>query len=443
MTKAPAPPFDTIDTALAALSAKHPRKIDLSLERLALVLSRLENPQERCPPIIHVAGTNGKGSTIAYMRAILEAAGKAVHVYTSPHLVHFRERIRLNGSLIADGVLLDVLARVHAAAGSDPITFFEATTAAAFLAFSEAPADVLLLEVGLGGRFDATNIIARSDVGVVTPVSFDHMEFLGTDLLKIAGEKAGIARRDVPLIINQPDKDVRKAIERDARKVGAHPIIAGHHYSFTAYDQGFEYKDARGTLTLPAPAMLGEFQCDNAALAVAALRHQSVWDVPAAAYTAGIRWAQWPARLQRLDGGKLAAMLPKGSKLWLDGGHNPAAGAQVGKFIKERVPPETPVHLIVGMLENKDLAGYLAAFKGLLAGLWALPIEGHGHHAPAALAAFGQELGTSGHIAGPDVTHALGRIAQQAGEAQPPQVFIVGSLYLAGSVLALNETPPT
>lgn len=432
-----------MDAALDALTKKHPRKIDLSLERLRLVLGRLGNPETKCPPIIHVAGTNGKGSTVAFLRAILEAAGKSVHVYNSPHLVRFHERIRLAGSLIEDDALLSVLSRVHAAAGDDPITFFEATTAAAFLAFSEAEADVLLLEVGLGGRFDATNVIPRSLVGVITPVSFDHTEFLGSNLLKIAREKAGIARREVPLVVNQPDSDVLKSVEGHARKAGAHPVLSGEHYTLTLKPDGFAYKDARGDLDLPLPTMPGEFQCENAALAVAALRHQSLWDISDAAYTAGVRWAQWPARLQRLTNGKLAQNLPEGSGLWLDGGHNPAAGAQVAKFIKEYVPDGVPVHLVVGMLKNKDVSGFLSPFKGLLEGLWTLPIEGHVHHAPSTLAAFGQELGAPGHIAGSDVEQALRRIKQHVGNGTAPKVFIVGSLYLAGDVLSANETPPT
>lgn len=422
--------------------AKHPRKIDLSLERLKLVLERLGNPERKCPPIIHVAGTNGKGSTVAFLRAILEAAGKSVHVYTSPHLVRFHERIRLAGALIRDEALMDVLTRVHAAAGDDPITFFEATTAAAFLAFSETPADALLLEVGLGGRFDATNVIPRSKVGVITPVSFDHMEFLGSSLVKIAGEKAGIARRDVPLVVNQPDGDVMKAIERHARKAGAHPVFSGEHYSMQLREDGFRYKDARGELDLPLPTMPGEFQCENAALAVAALRHQTLWSVSDAAFTAGVRWAHWPARLQRLTGGKLSKMLPESSGLWLDGGHNPAAGAQVAKFIKEYVPPDVPVHLVLGMLENKELASFLAPFKGLLSGIWALPIEGHAHHDPSSIAAFGQELGVAGHVAGASIEQALRRVAAACADGPAPKVFIVGSLYLAGDVLSANDTPP-
>jgi len=434
--------LDSVDIALQALTKKHPRKIDLSLERLRLVLSRLDDPQEKCPPIIHVAGTNGKGSTVAFLRSILEAAGKSVHVYTSPHLVRFNERIRIAGNLIADDALLDVLERVHHAAGDDPITFFEATTAAAFLAFSEAPADVLLLEVGLGGRFDATNVIARSHIGVITPVSFDHMEFLGSNLRKIAGEKAGIARPDVPLIVNQPDEDVLETIGMHARKVGAYPIFSGEHYDIQVYGERFIYKDARGSLTLPIPAMPGEFQCENAGLAVAALRHQKFWEISEAAITAGVRWAAWPARLQRITTGALRKPLVKESELWLDGGHNPAAGAQIAKFIKEYVSPDTPVHVVLGMLENKDLASFLSPFIGLLTGLWGMPIEGHISHPPSSIAAFGQDLGAAGHVAGSDILNTLERIVQQNETEHPPHIFILGSLYLAGTVLELNGTPP-
>lgn len=442
MSRRPQPRFDSIDEALEALTQKHPRKIDLSLERLRLVLKRLGNPQNNCPPIIHVAGTNGKGSTVAFLRAILEAAGKSVHVYTSPHLVRFHERIRLAGQLIEDADLLDVLSQVARAAGDDPITFFEATTAAAFVAFANTTADVLLLEVGLGGRFDATNIIPRSDVGVITPVSFDHMEFLGSNLRTIAGEKAGIARRGVPLVVNQPDDDVLDTIEKHARATGAHPIICGKHYNIDLGDKTFTYKDARGALILPIPTMPGEFQCENAGLAVAALRHQTQWEISEAAITAGVRWAAWPARLQRIGAGALREALGPETALWLDGGHNPAAGAQIAKFIKEYVPSDAPVHVILGMLDNKDLASYLAPFTGLLTGLWGMPVKGHNHHPPSSIAAFGQELGAAGHVAGLDLGETLARIARHNGGDQGLHIFILGSLYLAGTALKANGTPP-
>ncbi|MEO0412796.1 MAG: folylpolyglutamate synthase/dihydrofolate synthase family protein [Pseudomonadota bacterium] len=435
--------FDSVESALEAFQSRHPRKIDLSLGRLEQVLSRLGDPHKNLPPIIHVAGTNGKGSTIAFMRAMLEAAGHSVHVYTSPHLVRFHERIRLAGKLIDDGMLKDVLWQVDAAAGDEPITFFEATTAAAFLAFSQVPADALILEVGLGGRLDATNVIDRPAVSVITPVSVDHVEFLGDTVSQIAGEKAGIARKDTPLVSHQTHEDAAKKIDVAARKKGAHPVASGNHFTADITVDGIDYKDAKGALTLPLPSLPGGFQAWNAILATAALRHQTVWSVPEASLSAGVRWASWPARLQLLSTGKLLRLLPKESQLWLDGGHNAAAGAQVANFVKSlKAKRDAPVHVVLGMLSNKDLASYLSPFGGLLDSLWGLPIDGHDHHAPASIAAFGQELGIPGRLGGPDVISALKHITAVSDDGPPPYVFVLGSLYMAGEVLRLNETLP-
>lgn len=435
--------FDSVDAALLAFQQRHPRKIDLSLGRLLRVLDRLDNPHRKLPPVVHVAGTNGKGSTAAFMRAMLEAAGYSVHVYTSPHLVRFHERIRLAGQLIDDAHLLQCLADVDAAASGDTITFFEATTAAAFLAFSQVEADALILEVGLGGRLDATNVIKTAGVSVITPVSLDHQEFLGDSVHDIAGEKAGIARKDVPLVTHQVDEVAIKRIERDAREVGAHPIISGQHFSADPQPVGIDYKDAKGPLALPLPKLPGAFQVWNAVLAAAAMRHQRVWSVPDSAIAAGIRWAQWPARLQRLDTGALPSLLPSGSQLWLDGGHNPAAGAQVARFIKDLTAQENrPVHIVLGMLSNKDLEGYLAPFKGAIDGIWGIEVAGHGHHPPASIAAFGQDLGVPGRLGGEDILSALKQIAALTDGGAAPIVFVLGSLYLAGEVLQRNGTLP-
>ncbi|MEM9289510.1 MAG: folylpolyglutamate synthase/dihydrofolate synthase family protein [Pseudomonadota bacterium] len=436
-------PFSTVSDALAALEGRHPKKIDLSLGRLTNVLERLGDPHRRLPPIVHIAGTNGKGSTAAFVRSILEAAGHSVHVYTSPHLVRFHERIRLAGRLIDDAGLIDVLNAVEEAAGDDPITFFEATTAAAFLAFSQTPADALILEVGLGGRLDATNVIARSALGIIAPISFDHMEFLGNSLPEIAWEKAGIARRGVPLICHQDDASAANTIEKHARDVGAHPVFSGQHYHAQAHDTGIAYSDAKGQIALPLPSLPGAFQTDNAALAVAALRHQVQWPVPEPAFSAGLRWAAWPARLQSLASGTLQEHLPPGSDVVLDGGHNPAAGAQVARFIRDYPGAEgRPIHLVLGMLANKDLHAYLAPFKGLLSGLWGVPVDGHAHHTPADIAACGQELGAPGRAGSGDISAVLGYIADSCGKESSPLVVIVGSLYLAGAVLAANGTLP-
>lgn len=435
--------FDSVESALEVFHSRHPRKIDLSLGRLERLLGRLGDPHKNLPPIIHVAGTNGKGSTVAFMRAILEAAGYSVHVYTSPHLVRFNERIRLASQLIDDETLKDILWQVDVAAGDDPITFFEATTAAAFIAFSQVPADALILEVGLGGRLDATNVIDRAAVSVITPVSVDHVEFLGDTVSQIAGEKAGIARKDTALVSHQTHEDAAKKIDTIARKKGAHPIASGNHFTAEITADGIDYKDAKGEVDLPLPSLPGGFQAWNAILAAAALRHQSVWHVPEASLSAGIRWASWPARLQRLSTGKLLRLLPNDSQLWLDGGHNAAAGAQVAGFIKSlKAKHDAPVHVVLAMLSNKDLASYLSPFGGLLDGLWGLPIDGHDHHAPASIAAFGQELGIPGRLGGPGVASALKHITAVSEETEPPYVFLLGSLYMAGDVLRLNGTLP-
>ncbi|MEM7570878.1 MAG: bifunctional folylpolyglutamate synthase/dihydrofolate synthase, partial [Pseudomonadota bacterium] len=303
-------------------------------------------------------------------------------------------------------------------------------------------ADALILEVGLGGRLDATNVIETSQVGVITPVSMDHMEFLGDSVPKIAAEKAGIARSGVPLVCHQTDPEAAKTIEAFARRVGAHPIMSGPHFSAEQVGTDILYKDGKGTLTLPMPALPGAFQSANAALAVAALRHQTHWSVPDSAFSAGLRWATWPARLQQLSSGTLVDMLPDGSALWLDGGHNQAAGMQVATFLKSVKEEHTgPVHVVLGMLSNKALSDYLRPFKGLLDGLWALPIPGHEHHDPAAIAAFGQELGVPGRMSA-DVGSALVQIAEETETGAAPQIFVLGSLYLAGDVLARNGTPP-
>lgn len=430
-----------LDAALERLAKLHPKKIDLSLGRMERVLAALEHPERRLPPLIHVAGTNGKGSVVAYLRAMLEACGLRVHVYTSPHLVSFRERIRLAGSLISDKHLIGILNRVEKAAGDEPLTFFEATTAAAFLAFAETPADALILEVGLGGRLDATNVVDQPVSTVVTRVDVDHQEFLGRSVQDIAAEKAGIAKKGVPFITLQDEKAVLNILADKARLAGGVPILGGEHWKASISGAELHYEDARGKLDLPLPKLSGLHQAENAALAIATLRHQKTWPVPKSALRAGLGWASWPARLQRLIKGPLPQQLPNGAVLWLDGGHNPSAGRALAKTFKAQTDPERPFYLILGMLENKDVEGFLKPFKGFATAVYGIPIEGETCHSPAHIATTASSLGITGRPAN-HFDAALKAIAAQ-GDRPPPVVLIAGSLYLAGHVLQANGWTPS
>ncbi|CAA0111278.1 Folylpolyglutamate synthase [Starkeya nomas] len=423
------------------LLALHPKLIDLSLDRMWRLLERLGHPERRLPPVIHVAGTNGKGSTVAFMRAVLEAAGKRVHVYTSPHLVRFNERIRLAGTIVDDARLTEALARAETANGGEPITFFEITTAAALLLFSEVPADVLLLEVGLGGRLDATNVVEKPLVSVITPVSIDHVDFLGETVAAIAAEKAGILKRGVPAVLGHQPREALAVIERQAARLGVPLSIMGEQYQ--AHEEGgrLVVEDEAGLLDLPRPRLVGPHQIGNAGLAVEALRIADL-GIPTAAYEEGMRSAQWPARLQRLGPGPLTQHAPEGVDIWLDGGHNAAGGQALAAAladIEDRVP--RPLVLIVGMLGTKDSGAFLAPFAGLARELIAVPIPGeHKAQPPEAVAAAARAHGMDASTA-PSVTAALdGLAAYPVGPA--PRVLIAGSLYLAGAVLAENGSLP-
>jgi dihydrofolate synthase/folylpolyglutamate synthase len=434
-----------LDDILARLLALHPKRIDLSLDRMWRILEALGHPQRRLPPVIHVAGTNGKGSTIAFMRAILEAAGRRVHVYISPHLVRINERFRLaasgGGRLVSDEELSAALAECEAANAGAPITVFEIETAAAFLLFSRHPADVLLLEVGLGGRLDATNVVERPRICVITPVSLDHAEYLGDNLASIAAEKAGIIKRGVLLVVAPQPAEALAVIERRAETLRAPLHVASQHWH--AYEERgrLVYQDDDGLLDLPAPKLKGRHQFGNAGLAVAALR-ASREAIPNAAYEAGLLRADWPGRLQLLTHGKLAALLPAGSELWLDGGHNPDGARAVAAALcelEERVP--RPLVLVVGMLSTKDCGGFLRHFAGIAHSLIAVPIARQEKIiAPEVIV---ETARAAGIVAQPssDVKAALASAAQ-LGLAPPPRILITGSLYLAGEVLALNGTPP-
>ena len=430
---------------IARLAKLHPKKIDLSLGRLERLLARLGNPERRLPPVIHIAGTNGKGSTVAFLRAMMEAADLGVHVYTSPNLVHFNERIRLarkgGGAFVGDTELAAALSECERANAGDEITFFEITTAAAFLIFSRNPADALLLEVGLGGRLDATNVIDKAAATVITPVSIDHTEFLGATVKEIAGEKAGILKRGVPAIVAHQESQVLGVIERQARRVGASLAVSGEQWR--AHEEGgrLVYADDDGLLDLPHPRLLGRHQIENAGTAIAALRFGRAFRVPNAAIEAGMTGVEWPARMQNLSTGRLLPHLPNGAELWLDGGHNVAGGLAIAAALadlEERAP--RPLVLVVGMLGTKDTDGFLSCFSGLARHVFAVPVPAEIARTPQEVAAAAKEAGLAADIAS-SIEEALDRVAALALDP-PPRVLITGSLYLAGAALAANGTPP-
>jgi dihydrofolate synthase/folylpolyglutamate synthase len=414
----------SVEPIIARLHALHPRLIDLSLERILRLLDRLGRPQDRLPPVIHVAGTNGKGSTCAFLRAIGEAAGWRVHVYTSPHLVHWNERIRLAGRLVTDEALAAALTEVEAVNAGAPITVFEVTTAVALHLFAQVPAELCVLEVGLGGRFDATNVVDRPAACAITSISLDHQEFLGDTVEAIAGEKAGIIKPGRPVASGHQPAAVRAVLEREAAAQGAVLLLRGRDWEVTPEGGGLRYQDSAGTLDLPAPALAGAFQHDNAGIAVAALRAAGL-ALPPPAYR-GIATASWPARLQRLRG-RVAALLPPGWELWLDGGHNPGAGEALAAFLRGWA--DRPLHLIVGMKQSKDAAGFLAPLVPLATTLWAVAEPGQHQAWPVE-----GIVAASGGVARPGPTVA-GALAALAGGHAPGRVLICGTLYLAGEVL--------
>jgi dihydrofolate synthase/folylpolyglutamate synthase len=399
------------------------------MERL---LERLGHPEDNLPPVIHVAGTNGKGSTVAYLRAILEAAKLRVHVYSSPHLVRFAERIRLAGKIIDEDRLLDNLIACEKINGDTPITYFEITTAVALMAFAQNPADILLMEVGLGGRLDATNVMDKPLSTVITPVSIDHQQFLGTELAGIAHEKAGIAKDCVPLILAPQAPAARKAIVDHARKVGA---TVSDDWSVHKTADGFTYQDSRGSLTLPHPNLHGPHQIANAGLAIACLRHQDKVTVTADEITRGITSAHWPARLQDITNSPYGRILPMGSALWLDGGHNPAAGQILADFFA--APDKRPLYIISGMMANKDAVGFLTPIAGHVAKFYGVKVMGEDSHSADAITKLARKADLNAQSA-PSVTEAL-RLIDATG---PIRVLICGSLYLAGQILAENDLIP-
>ena len=431
-----------VQRQLDRLASLSPGADILGLERISALLARLGNPERGLPPVLHVAGTNGKGSTCAFLRAAVEAAGLSAHVYTSPHLVRFNERIRLAGQLIGDDALAALLAEALDAAGGMEISFFEATTAAAFLAFARTPADACIVEVGLGGRLDATNVVPAPAACGIAQLGLDHQQFLGDSIEGIAAEKAGIAKRGAPLVTQLYPDRLAGRVGEAAAAAGAIWLPRGGRWDAAVEGQKLHYRDEAGRLELPLPRLHGAHQAMNAALAVAMLRHQRPVPVPEAALRAAMGWADWPARLQRLAPGPLAALLPPDAELWLDGGHNPAAARAVADFFRARVPGGRPFHIVLGLLANKDAAGVLKPFANRAFTLHAVPVPGHPHHAPADLVVAARGAGLAPMTAA-NVPSALCWIARHADREQPPVVLVMGSLYLAGEVLRANGQPPT
>lgn len=441
-----AKPQPSLDELIARLSALHPKRIDLSLDRMHALLQRLDHPERKLPPVIHVAGTNGKGSTVAYLRAILEAAGLRVHVFTSPYLVRINECFRLGhvggGRLVGDEELRAAYEHCERVNAGHPVTIFEAETAVAFGLFAQHEADVALLEVGLGGRLDSTNVIEAPLATVIAPVSMDHIEFLGDTLTSIAGEKAAIIKRHGPVICAEQFPEAMAVIEAQANRMRAPLHAAGQQWHVSVERGRLVYQDDRGLMDLAAPKLFGRHQFDNAGLAIATLRAQTAFKIDVAAFEAGIVNAEWPARMQRLTSGALVRQGPPGSEIWLDGGHNAEGGrvtaAALGD-LEERV--SRPLVVITGMMANKDAAGFLANFAGLTRHIMAVPIPGRDNAMPPdRLADAARALGMRVEISA-SVEAALQTLARLAYEV-PPRILITGSLYLAGPVLAANGTPP-
>lgn len=417
------------DIILARMMSLHPKIIDLTLDRVWRLLDALGNPQENLPPVIHIAGTNGKGSTQAMIRAGLEGAGKRVHAYTSPHLARFHERIRIAGALISEDALSAILDECYAANNGESITYFEITTVAAILAFARTPADYTLLEVGLGGRLDATNVIEKPALTIITPVSIDHQQFLGDTLEEIAGEKAGILKRGVPCILGPQEEAGETVIEARAARLGAPLQACGQHWHISEEYGRMAFQDEAGLLDLPLPNLIGAHQVQNAGMAIAALRALGMNN---AACEAAVTHAKWPARMQRLRKGPLVEAAGR-AELWLDGGHNPAAGTALANVLAG-LPPR-PTHLICGMLNTKDIAGFLRPLAAKAQSLTAVTIPGEPNTLPAEVTA--QAARDVGLVAtsAESVSAAIKTITQTTPDAR---ILICGSLYLAGHIAREN-----
>jgi len=434
------------DAVLERLLSLHPKRIDLVLTRVERLLAALGHPERKLPPVIHVAGTNGKGSVCAYLRAMLEGSGQRVHVYSSPHLVRFHERIRLAGTLILEDALSGLLEECEIANEGAPITFFEITTVAAFLAFSRTPADVVILEVGLGGALDATNVVVKPAITCITPVAMDHQEFLGNSLAAIATEKAGIIKSGVPVIVGPQEDEAHAVIERRAAVQKAPLAFFGQDFHAHEEHGRMVFQDEDGLLDLPRPKLVGRHQIGNAAIAIAALRrlakHTNTRWAKESAIEWGLKNVEWPGRLQRLTRGPLLALAPPGAELWLDGGHNPHGGAAVAQAmadVEERAPK--PLYLICGMLRTKDSEGYFLPFRGLARHVTTIAIPGEA--ATMGAGALYDSARAAGLEASPaeDIDDAMMQVAawtRAREEDGAPRILICGSLYLAGKILAEN-----
>ena len=424
-----------VQAELDLLAKLSPGGDRLGLDRITRLLDRLGRPQDALPPVLHVAGTNGKGSACAFLRAALEAAGHKVHAYTSPHLVRFNERIRLAGRLIEDELLAALLKEVREASDGIEPSFFEASTAAAFLAFARHPADACILEVGLGGRLDATNVIDRPLVTGIASLGLDHQQFLGKRMIDIAGEKAGIARGGVPLVTQLYPDPIAARIGEIAAEAKALWLPRGGKWDADERQGKLHYRDAAGELELPAPRLPGRYQALNAGLAVAMLRHQDKLRVPTSALGAAMGWADWPARLHRLGAGPLTGLLPHGSELWVDGGHNPSAARLVADYVKHHWLDGRPLHLLFAALQSKDAAGILKPFTGVADMVHTLPIAGHDCRDPKELAEMARKMGFKSHPR-ETIGQALAAISK------PARALVFGSLYLAGEALGANGSIP-
>lgn len=430
-----------VETVLAQIANRRPVIIDLSLDRIKAALSRLGYPQKDLPPFFHVAGTNGKGSTVAFLRAALEAAGHSVHVYTSPHLVRFNERIVVAGNEISDPALIHALQRVDEAMGDDMLTYFETTTCAAFLAFSETPADYAVIEVGLGGRLDATNVMDDPLAAVVTPVDLDHQAFLGNTLGEVAGEKAGIFRRGAPAVISRQTPDAMAVLQDRANRIGAHIHAYGEQWNVYAEHGKLIYQDEAGLCDLDPPRLPGAHQIENAGTAIAALRAAGL-KLDDATISKGLANARWPARMQRLTQGPLIDLaqnlLGEEPEIWLDGGHNPHAGRAISALMADmEARSSKPLVMISGMQANKDAAGYFAPFAGLAREVFCVAADRDGVLSPEEVAKAAQAGGLKTQACA-SLEDAV-RKACADKENEPPRLLISGSLYLAGEILAENS----
>lgn len=424
-----------VQAQLNRLSKLSPGGDQLGLDRISRLLERLGRPQDGLPPVLHVAGTNGKGSTCAFLRSMLEAAGLKVHMFTSPHLVRYNERIRIAGSLIGDEGLAELLAEVLDASDGIEPTFFEVTTAVAFLAFARTPADACVVEVGLGGRLDATNVIEKPLVCGIAGLGIDHTRWLGRSSGDIAAEKAGIAKQGVPLVTQRYPPLVAQRVHQAAEQAGAPWIARGALWDARVIRDHIRYRDRSGGLKLAMPKLRGRFQADNAALAIAMLRFQDQLQVPDEAIADGIANADWPARLQRLSRGPLTDLLPAGSELWVDGGHNGGAARRIAAFARREFRDALPLVLLFASLSSKEPKSMLRPFVGVAAGVHTLPIADHDCRLPSDLSALADKLGFVTN-ANKNLQQALKRIRR------PARVLVFGSLYLAGEALKANEEIP-